>query len=166
MVKICLSLFGALALTAGVACAQSGTPTIVVDQFTAKTGVDWPYDFKLLQTEMVEKIKKKAGDKAMIVAAAAPTASDKIYKLDGEITRMFQRNDLDGHSGGVSSNTDVVSVHYWLTDPSGKKVFDTSSTYDTLATASYSDAVFGTSGPMARDLESDIVGKINGAKIY
>lgn len=165
MVKICLSLFGALALTAGAACAQSVTPTIVVDQFTAKTGVDWPYDFKLLQTEMVDKIKKKAGDKAM-VAAAAPAGSDKIYKLDGEITRMFQRNDLDGHSGGVSSNTEVVSVHYWLTDPSGKKVFDKSSTYDTASTASYSDALFGTSGPMARDLESDVAGKINGAKIY
>jgi len=165
MLKTCLALFAALALTAGMACAQKAAPTIVVDQFTAKTGVDWPYDFKLLQTELVNKIKKKAGDKAM-VGANAPAGSTEIYKLDGEITRMFQQNDLDGHSGGVSSNTEVISVHYWLTDGNGKKVFDKSSTYNTPSTASYSDALFCTSGPMARDLESDIVGKINGSKIY
>jgi len=155
-----MALFG-VALALG---AQASKPTIVVAQFTAKAGVDWPYDFQILQKETVAKLQQKLKDKAVVTADAS--AATGAYTLAGEITRMYQSNNLDAHAGGTSSNNETVSVHYWLTDPAGKKVFDKTATYISGATGSFSDAQFGTAGPMAKDLESDLASRVGGAKIY
>ncbi|MGH9482108.1 MAG: hypothetical protein ACRD1L_08430 [Terriglobales bacterium] len=154
----------ALGLAAAAAAQAAKTPTLVVQQFSAKPGVDWPYDFALLQKETIAKLQDKLKQKAEVVATAP--AAGAVYSLQGEVVRMYQRNDLDNHSGGISSNNDVITVHYWLADASGKKLFDKTSTYSSPSTGSYSDAVFGTSGPMAKDLESDLAGRVAGAKIY
>ena len=56
-------------LLAGWAAGQAGgaqAPVIVVNQFTAKKGIDWPYDFELLQKETVKKVQEKLGDKSML----------------------------------------------------------------------------------------------------
>lgn len=170
MVKKLLMLALTAAVLAGWAAGQAAAggaqaPVIVVNQFTAKKGIDWPYDFELLQKETVKKVQEKLGDKASVVAAA-PAGGAPAYVLDGQIVRMYQNNDIDAHSGGMASNTVVVTVHYWLTAPDGHKAFDRTATYDSLSTGTYSYAVMGTSGPMAKDLESDIAGRIHGARIY
>ncbi|HWG36881.1 MAG TPA: hypothetical protein VN690_04110 [Terriglobales bacterium] len=150
-------------LSLGLA-AQSARPTIVVAQFTAKSGVDWPYDFQILQKETVAKLQLKLKDKAVVTADASGASG--AYTLDGEITRMYQSNNLDVHAGGTSSNNETINVHYWLVDSTGKKVFDKTATYITGATGSFSNAQFGTAGPMAKDLESDLASRVGGAKIY
>jgi len=130
--------------------------------FTAKAGVDWPYDFKQLQTQMVDKVSKKLDGK-VTVTADAPASGGAVDTVDGQITRMYQANDLDGHSGGVSSNTEVITVHYWVTDAGGKKVVDKTRTYNSGSTGSFSDAEIHTPGPMANDLEGDVAAGVKSA---
>lgn len=162
-----VGLLAALGLgLAAAAGAQAAKPTIVVQPFSAKQGVDWPYDFALLQKETVAKLQDKLKEKAEVVTTAPAGGGGDVYTVQGQIVRMYQRNDLDAHSGGVASNNDVITVQFWLADASGKHIFDKTTTYSEPSTGSYSDAVFGTSGPMAKDLESDIAGKVSGAKIY
>lgn len=172
MPKSLLAVTAALGLGAAMLAAApprtqapAGAPTIVVNLFTSKAGLDWPYDFSLLQSQTVKKIESKLKDKATVVTAA-PTGAAKVYTVNGEIERMFQQNNLDGHAGGVESNDEIISVHYWLTDASGKKIFDKTRTYSEPSVGSFSEAQVGTAGPMAKDLESDIAGNLNGAKIY
>ncbi|MGH9392750.1 MAG: hypothetical protein ACRD1E_01160 [Terriglobales bacterium] len=144
--------------------AQAGKPVIVVAPFTARAGIDWPYDFQLLQKQTVAKLREKLKDKAEVTADAP--AEGGSYTLGGEIVRMHQVNNLDAHAGGTSSNNEIISVHYWLNDAAGHKVFDKTATYTSGATGSYSDAQWGTAGPMARDLVSDLASRVGGAKIY
>lgn len=156
-------LLPVLALAALAALAQSALPVLVIHPFTAKQGVDWPYDFGMLQKATIKKVQDKMQQRAQVVAAAPAAGAAPAYTLDGQIVRMFQRNNLSATAGGLASNDEIISVHYWLTDASGRKLFDKTSTYTTPSTGSFSDAEIGTPGPMAGDLESDIAGRIKSA---
>lgn len=157
-------LLPVLALVALATLAQTALPVIVIHPFTAKKGIDWPYDFGKLQKATVTKVQDKVKQRAQVVAAAPASGAAPVYTLDGQIVRMFQRNNLDNTSGGVASNDDIITVHYWLTNAQGRKLFDKTTTYTSPSTGSYSDALFGTPGPMAGDLESDIANHIKDAK--
>lgn len=60
--------------------------------FTAATGVELPYDLKLMQPQMVADLKVPLSKEFDIVAEAPATPEGAIYTLDGEITAWHPGN--------------------------------------------------------------------------
>lgn len=164
MRKAVLAVAAAAALAAVAAVAQTAKPTIVVDAFTVQKGLGWPYSFQLLQKEMIAKLTSKLTDKVTVVDGAP--GGGGAYTLDGEILRMYQNNNIDAHAGGMATNNQIITVRYWLTGPDGKKVFDKTSTYTATGVGIDSQVDFNGAGPIARDLEADVVSRVKDAKIY
>ena len=69
--KKCLLLIVGLALSA-ITVSSQGKPVIVVHAFTTASGVDLPYDMKLMQTQLVPEFKVMLG-KEFDIVAEAPT---------------------------------------------------------------------------------------------
>jgi hypothetical protein len=158
--KKCLLLTAGLALSA-IALSSQGKPVIVVQTFTTASGVDLPYDMKLMQTQLVPEFKVMLGKEFDIVTEAPATPQGSIYTLDAEITAWRPGNAAKRLIVGLGSGREASDIQYRVTDGSGKKVLDRK---ETIRTNFYSQGA-GSSGTLAHPIAQKIADGIKDAKL-
>ena len=84
MKKSLLLVVGLAVSTIGL--SSQGKRVIVVQPFTVATGVELPYDMKLMQTQLVAELKVELGKEFTIVGDPTTTPEGALYTLSGEIT--------------------------------------------------------------------------------
>ena len=158
--KKCLLLSIGLALSA-IALSSQGKPVIVVQAFTTASGVDLPYDMKLMQTQLVPEFKVMLGKEFDIVTEAPTTPSGMVYTLDAEITAWRPGNAAKRLMVGLGSGREASDIQYRVTDGSGKKVIERK---ETIRTNFYSQGA-GSSGTLAHPIAQKIADGIKDAKL-
>ena len=158
--KKCLLLTIGLALSA-IALSAQGKPVIVVQVFTTASGVDLPYDMKLMQTQLVPEFKVMLGKEFDIVAEPPTTPQGTVYTLDGEITGWRPGNAAKRLLVGLGSGREASDIQYRVTDGSGTKVLER---METIRTNFYSQGA-GSSGTLAHPIAQKIADRIKDAKL-
>ena len=144
-----------------VGLSSQGKPAIVIEAFTAATGVELPYDLKLMQTQLVAEFKVMLGKDFDIITDPAASAPDSVYTLGGEITGWRPGNAAKRLVIGMGSGREASDIQYRVTDASGKKVVERK---DTVRTNFYSQAA-GSTGTLAHPIAQKIADRIKDAKL-
>jgi len=159
MKKCVLLIVGLVVSTIGV--SSQGKRVIVVQAFTVGTGVELPYDMKLMQTQLVAELKVELGKEFTIVGESPTAADGTLYTLDGEVTGWRPGNAAKRMFVGMGSGREASDIQYRVTDSSGQKVVDQK---DTIRTNFYSQGV-GSSGTLAHPIAQKIAERIKNAKL-
>jgi len=141
-------------------CAQE-KPTIVVQPFTIAPSVTWPYDMKQLQLQTITELKLKDGAQFEVVAET-PATGERIYTLSGEVLEWHAGNKATRILVGAGSGRESAKIHYWLTDKSGKKVFEHS---DTIRQAYWGNEYASSVGQLAQPFADKIADRLKEAKV-
>ena len=120
-----LVLFLALALSvvAILPLRAQEKPTIVVQAFTTAAGVSWPYDARQMTAQTIAELQHKDGN-TFDVSSEAPTGRSRVYTLNGEVLEWNPGNRAKRMMIGYGSGRETAKIHYWLSDQTGKKVFE------------------------------------------
>ncbi len=156
--RLLLSL--ALALFPAALVAQD-RPVIVVQEFTAAQGVQWPYDMKMMQAQTVAELKVSLGKTFEITAEPPPAGKGSVYTLAVKIVEWRAGNAAKRVLVGLGSGREAVDVEYSLTDGSGKRVIEKK---DTIRTNFYSQGA-GSVGTLAHPIADKITERIKDAKL-
>ena len=80
---------------------------------------------KELQSAAIASIKTKDGDQFDVVPDA-PATQALVYVLDGEVLAWHKGNTAERMliAAGSVAGRENAKIHYWLTDKSGKRVFE------------------------------------------
>lgn len=159
MKKCLLIVIGLAVSTTGV--SPQGKRVLVVQAFTAATGVELPYDMKLMHTQLVAELKVELGKEFTIVNETPSARESAIYTLDGEITGWRPGNAAKRLVVGLGSGREASDIQYRLTDSSGQKVLERK---DTVRTNFYSQGA-GSSGTLAHPIAQKIAERIKDAKL-
>jgi len=159
MKKCVLLIVGLVVSTIGV--SSQGKRVIVVQAFTVGTGVELPYDMKLMQTQLVAELKVELGKEFTIVGESPTAADGTLYTLDGEVTGWRPGNAAKRMFVGMGSGREASDIQYRVTDSSGQKVVDQK---DTIRTNFYSQGS-GSSGTLAHPIAQKIAERIKNAKL-
>ncbi|HVA18214.1 MAG TPA: DUF4410 domain-containing protein [Candidatus Dormibacteraeota bacterium] len=151
----------ALAIASTIAHAQ-GKPTVVVNVFTAANDIAWPYDMKQLQLQTVAELKIKEGQHLDVVSEA-PGGAAQTYILNGEVLEWRAGNRAQRLMVGLGSGRETAKIHYWLTDQSGKKVFDHT---DTIRQSVWGGGYVGSVGHLAQPFADKIATRLKDAKLF
>ena len=149
-----------LALSA-VALSAQGKPVIVVKVFTTASGVELPYDMKLMQTQLVPEFKVMLGKEFDVVTEPPAAPQGTVYTLDAEITAWRPGNAAKRLIVGLGSGREASDIQYRVTDGSGKKVIERK---ETIRTNFYSQGA-GSSGTLAHPIAQKIADGIKDAKL-
>jgi hypothetical protein len=136
-------------------------PAIVVHTFTATPGQPWPYDMKQMAAQTVAELQRKDG-KRFDVAVEAPANQTKTYTLDGEVAEWHPGNRAKRMMVGMGSGRETAKIHYWLTDASGKKVFEHT---DTIRAAFWGNGYADSVGQLAQPFADKIADRLAEAKL-
>ena len=158
--KKCLLLTIGLALFA-IALNSQGKPVIVVKTFTTASGVELPYDMKLMQTQLVPEFKVMLGKEFDIVTEPPTTPQGTVYTLDAEITGWRAGNVAKRLIVGLGSGRESSDIQFRVTDGAGKKVLERE---ETIRTNFYSQGA-GSSGTLAHPIAQKIADRIKDAKL-
>ena len=159
MKKSLLLVVGLAVSTIGL--SSQGKRVIVVQPFTVATGVELPYDMKLMQTQLVAELKVELGKEFTIVGDPTTTPEGALYTLSGEITGWRPGNAAKRLVVGLGSGREASDIQYRVTDSSGQKVVDRK---DTVRTNFYSQGA-GSSGTLAHPVAQKIAERIKDAKL-
>ncbi len=141
--------------------AAQAKPAIVVHAFTVIPGQPWPYDMKQMAAQTVAELQRK-DSKRFDVAVDAPVGQLKAYTLDGEVTEWRPGNRAKRLVVGMGSGRETAKIHYWLTDASGKKVFDHT---DTIRAAFWGNGYADSVGQLAQPFADKIADRLAEAKL-
>jgi uncharacterized protein DUF4410 len=159
MKKYLLLVIGLAFATIGL--SSQGKRVLVVQAFTVATGVELPYDMKLMQTQLVVELKVELGKEFTIVGDNPTTPEGAVYTLNGEITGWHPGNAAKRLVVGLGSGREASDIQYRVTDSSGQKVLDRK---DTVRTNFYSQGS-GSSGTLAHPVAQKIAERIKDAKL-
>jgi hypothetical protein len=98
-------------------------PTVVVQAFTTAAGVSWPYDMKQMVTQTVAELQHKDGS-TFDVSPESLTGRARVYMLNGEVLEWNPGNRAKRMMIGYGSGRETAKIHYWLSDQTGKRVFE------------------------------------------
>jgi hypothetical protein len=140
--------------------AQDKT-AIVVHMFTAVPGQPWPYDMKQMAAQTVAELQRKDGKK-FDVTVEASAGQAKMYTLDGQVTEWHPGNCAKRLVVGMGSGRETAKIHYWLTDSSGKKVFEHT---DTIRAAFWGNGYADSVGQLAQPFADKIADRLAEAKL-
>ena len=158
--KKCLLLVVGLAVST-IGLSSQGKRVIVVQAFTVATGVELPYDMKLMQTQLVAELKVELGKEFTIVAEPPIAREGTLYTLGGEITGWRPGNAAKRLLVGLGSGREASDIQYRVADSSGQKVVERK---DTVRTNFYSQGA-GSSGTLAHPIAQKIAERIKDAKL-
>jgi hypothetical protein len=155
-----------LAVTLAILASPSFVPAqdkpgIAVHIFTVIPGQPWPYDMKQMAMQTVAELQRKDG-KRFEVAVDAPAGQVKTYTLDGEVTEWHPGNRAKRLVVGMGSGRETAKIHYWLTDASGKKVFEHT---DTIRAAFWGNGYADSVGQLAQPFADKIADRLAEAKL-
>jgi hypothetical protein len=159
MRKCLLLIVGLVVATVGA--SSQGKRVIVVQPFTVATGLNLPYDMKLMQTQLVAELKVELGKEFTIVGESPAAADGMTYNLTGEITGWRPGNAAKRLFVGMGSGREASDIQYRVTDNSGQNIFDQK---DTVRTNFYSQGA-GSSGTLAHPIAQKIAERIKNAKL-
>jgi len=145
--------------------AAAGYPTkpvIVVSEFTTVKEVAWPYDMKDLQRQTIAEMTAKAGTEYGVTADGPKAPQGHTYTLSGEVESWHPGNRAKRMLVGMGSGRETADIHYWLTDESGKKVFENK---DTIRAEFWGNAYAGSVGELAHPFADKISGRLKHAKL-
>lgn len=137
-------------------------PTIVIRLFTAAADVAWPYDMTLMQTQAVGEIKAKTGKEYTVTAETPAASSAHVYVLEGEILAWHPGNRAERMLVGYGTGRENADIHFWLTDDTGKKVFEQK---DTIKAEFWGNAYAGSVGQLSHPLASKIAHRLSHMKL-
>jgi uncharacterized protein DUF4410 len=160
MRRIFLTAILAILASSSFVAAQD-KPAILVHAFTVIPGQPWPYDLKQMAAQTVAELQRKDG-KRFDVAVDAPVGQVKAYTLDGEVTEWHPGNRAKRLVVGMGSGRETAKIHYWLTDASGKKVFDHT---DTIRAAFWGNGYADSVGQLAQPFADKIADRLAEAKL-
>jgi hypothetical protein len=149
-----------MALSA-VALSAQGKPVIVVKVFTTASGVELPYDMKLMQTQLVPEFKVMLGKDFDVVTEPPAAPQGTVYSLDAEITGWRAGNVAKRLMVGLGSGRESSDIQFRVTDGAGKKVLERE---ETIRTNFYSQGA-GSSGTLAHPIAQKIADRIKDAKL-
>jgi hypothetical protein len=158
--KKCLFLTVGFALST-IGLSAQGKPVIVVQAFTAASGVELPYDLKQMQPQIVAEFKVMLGKEFVIVAEPPATPPATVYTLDAEITGWRPGNAAKRLVVGLGSGREASDIEYRVTDGSGKKVVEHK---DTVRTNFYAQNS-GSTGTLAHPIAQKIADRIKDAQL-
>jgi hypothetical protein len=98
-------------------------PAIVVQPFKTAAGILWPYDMKQLVVQTVAEVQYKNRTK-YDVSAEVPAGRTHVYKLDGEVLEWNPGNRAMRVLVKCGTGRETAKIHYWLSDETGKRVFE------------------------------------------
>jgi hypothetical protein len=159
MKKVLLLVIGLAASSIGL--SSQGKRVLVVQAFTIGTGVELPYDMKLMQTQLVAELKVELGKEFSIVSEAPTAPEGALYTLDGTITGWHPGNAAKRLIVGLGSGRESSDIEFHVTDSSGKKVIERK---DTVRTNFYSQGA-GSSGTLAHPIAQKVAERIKDAKL-
>jgi hypothetical protein len=160
MRRILMLLVPVLLVLPSIASAQDKV-AIVVHTFTAAPGQPWPYDMKQMAAQTVAELQRKDG-KRFDVALEAPANQAKSYTLDGEVAEWHPGNRAKRLVVGMGTGRETAKIHYWLTDASGKKVFEHT---DTIRAAFWGNGYADSVGQLAQPFADKIADRLAEAKL-
>jgi hypothetical protein len=134
---------------------------IVVHNFSKSESVLWPYDMKQLTLQTITELQRKHGNE-FAVAPDPPSAGATWYALDGEILDWHPGNRATRMLVGMGSGRETAKIHYWLSDPSGKRVFEHT---DTIRAAFWGNEYAGSVGQLAQPFADKIADRIAHSKL-
>jgi hypothetical protein len=98
-------------------------PAIVVQPFKTAAGISWPYDMKQLVVQTVAEVQHKNRTK-YDVSAEVPAGRTQVYKLDAEVLEWNPGNRAMRVLVRFGTGRETAKIHYWLSDDTGKRVFE------------------------------------------
>ena len=159
MTKQLALLLGVILFSVFSSSAQE-KPTIVVQPFTTASGIAWPYDMKLLQTQAVAELQNMEARK-YLVTTEVPSSSSRCLILSVEILEWHPGNAAKRALVGMGSGRESAKIRFALTDQNGKKIFEHE---DTVRTEFYASAYASSVGQLAHPLADKIGHRIAEAK--
>lgn len=160
MIKKLMVLAFALSVFPCMAHAQE-KPFIVVQEFTAAAGVPWPYEMKQMALQTIVELQRKDG-KQFDVKAEAPAGRAHVYTLGGEVMEWHPGNRATRILVGVGTGRETAKIRYWLSDETGKKVFEHE---DTIRAAFWGNEYAGSVGQLAQPFADKIADRLTKAKL-
>lgn len=143
----------------------SSRSALIIREFAVGQSVGWPYDPKQLQSETVAQLRSKCGAKVDVLVGPPATNRIHSYTLDGEIVSWRPGSRAKRMLVGMGSGREAADIHYWLTDETGKRVFDHKDTIRAEFLAS--NTVFQRSaGELAYPFASKIAARLTEAKVF
>jgi Domain of unknown function (DUF4410) len=143
--------------------AQDKVAVVVVREFSVGAKAALPYDMKQLQWQTIAELTSKVGNQAGVVATPPTTAPAHLYTLDCEIISWRSGNAAKRMLVGMGSGRESADIRYWLTDQTGKKVFEHQ---DTIRAEFFGNAYAGSVGQLAHPFASKIAGRLADAKVF
>lgn len=159
MKKLPLLITG-LVCTAAILSSQPNR-TVVVQPFTLASGVELPYDLKILQPQLIADLKVQAGKEFLFVAEPPAAPQGPVYTLNGEFTGWRPGNAVKRAVIGLGSGREASDLHLSVTDSTGKRVIDSK---DTIRTNFYSQGA-GSVGTLVHPLAQKIAERLKDAKL-
>ncbi|HMF92791.1 MAG TPA: DUF4410 domain-containing protein [Vicinamibacterales bacterium] len=154
-------LFVVTSLLTPIAVFAQEKPVIVVQEFTAAPGVEWPYDMKTMQAQTVAELRVSLGKTFDIVADAPSEAHSRVYTLAVKIDDWRHGNAAKRMLVGMGSGREAADISYRLADASSTAVVDRK---DTIRTNFYAQGS-GSVGTLAHPIADKITDRINEAKL-
>jgi hypothetical protein len=154
-----LSLIVAVASVAGL--SSQANRTVVIQPFTLASGVELPYDVKLLQSQLVADLKVQIGKEFTIVAEPPAAPQGSVYTLSAEITGWRPGNAAKRMVIGMGSGREATDLHFQVTDTSNQTVIDQK---DTIRTNFYSQGA-GSVGTLVHPIAQKIAERLKNAKL-
>jgi hypothetical protein len=136
-------------------------PALVVNTFTTASGLSWPYDATQLQVQTIVELKRKDGQ-YFNVADKSDDKATATYTLSGEVLEWHPGNRATRMFVGMGSGRETAKIHYWLTNQSGKKVFEHT---DTIRQAFWGNAYANSVGQLAQPFADKIAKRLAEAKL-
>ncbi len=115
-----------------------------------------------LKLETLGELIKKDGQYFFVVPEPPNDANGALYTLGGEVLEWHSGNRAKRLLVGMGSGRETAKIHYWLTDISGKRVFDHT---DTIRQAFAGNAYAGSVGQLAQPIADKIAERLRAAKL-
>ena len=151
-----------LALASIAEAVEPRKPTLVVESFSLHAGVVWPYNMDELRFKTLGELMQKDGQYFFVVPEPASDAKGTVYTLRGEVLEWHPGNKAKRIIVGMGSGRETAKIHYWLTDASGKKIFDHT---DTIRTVFLGNAYASSVGQLAQPFAEKIAERLKAAKL-
>jgi Domain of unknown function (DUF4410) len=135
-------------------------PVIVVRPFTMATGVNWPYDMQKMTQQTLAELQNKNG-KRFDISAESLEGRTHCYTLGGEVLKWHPGNRAERWAVGLGTGRETAKIHYWLTDESGKKVFEHE---DTIRAEYWGNQYADSVGQLAHPFADKIANRLAQAK--
>lgn len=145
------------------AAADGGKPLLVIEPFTLKSGISWPYDMKQLQAQAAATLNARPRLRERFeIVTERPLTERAVYTLSGEVLSWTAGNRATRLVVGMGTGRESAEIRYRLTDASGAQVFEQS---DTIRAEFVGNAMAGSVGQLSQPFSSKLADRLQDARV-